>query len=472
MADQDTLQQLALNIAMNQRAMMASNFRNWAVEAYGPGSDNKRSQAWREYGWPAKVDFDKFYNLYDRQGVAYGVVHKLNEKCFETSPWVIQGDEFDEKKEETPWEKTCRLLAKKTKLWRAFREADVMRMVGKYSGILLRVADGKAWDQPITESRPVIRELIPAWEGQLEPVEFFTDTNDERYGEPEFWQFNEGELKNDKDEKFSPRNLKVHPDRIIILGNFRTGRSFLQANYNDFVNMEKIAGGSGEGFLKNASARTHVGYDKDVNLGEIARNVGLKDVSQLQDKFNQQAHDLNNGMDRLLITQGANVSQLVAAVPAPTPHYGVSLQNIAAGTRIPAKVIVGMQTGERASSEDIKEFNARAQGRRINVLTDDGDQIIEHLIRIGALESGGEELTFMWDDLTEASTAEKLEAAAKLATINKDSMGNGEAPPFDTNEIREAAGYDAKSEAELTLPDDQDVPVEPVVPAPTAPAAV
>jgi hypothetical protein len=469
MAEDPKRLQLALNVANNQQAMMASNFRAWAATAYSPGADNKRGQAWREYGWPENLQFQNFYNLYDRQGVAYGVIHKLNEKCFETNPWVIQGDEFDETKKETEWERTCRLFAKKAKLWKAFREADVYRMVGKYAAILIRIADGGAWDQPVTLSRPVIRELIPAWEGQLEPLDIVTDENSENYGEPQFWQFREGDVLKNKDDKTTPRNLKIHPDRIIILGNFRTGRSFLQANYNDFVNLEKIAGGSGEGFLKNASARTHVGYDKDVNLAEIARNFGLKGVGELQDLFNQQAHDLNNGMDRLMVTQGANVAPLVANMPDPTPHYSVSVQNIAAGTRIPVKVIVGMQTGERASSEDIKEFNARAQGRRNNVLTDDGDQIIEHLIRINCLESGGDELTFMWDDLTEASNSEKLDAAAKLVTMNKDSMGNGEVLPFDVNEIREAAGYDPKSAADL-LPDDTDAPVEPTVPAPTVPA--
>lgn len=463
---------MALNAAVNQQAMMASNFRAWAGTAYGPGADNKRNQAWREYGWPENLQFLNFYNLYDRQGVAYGVIHKLNEKCFETNPWVIQGDEFDEAKAETSWEKTARLFAKKSKLWKAFREADVYRMVGKYSAILLRIADGGRWDEPVTIGSPVIRELIPAWEGQLNPTDIVTDENAENYGEPQFWEFREGATSaTNKDEKaLAPRNLKIHPDRIIILGNFRTGRSFLQANYNDFVNLEKIAGGSGEGFLKNASARTHVGYDKEVDLAQIARNFGLKGVGELQDLFNQQAHDLNNGMDRLMVTQGANVAPLVANMPDPTPHYAVSLQNIAAGTRIPVKVIVGMQTGERASSEDIQEFNARAQGRRMNVLTDDGDQIIEHLIRIGCLASGGDELTVMWDDLTEASNSEKLDAAAKLVTMNKDSMGNGEVLPFDTNEIREAAGYDPKTDAEL-LPDDVDVaPVVPAVPA--VPAAV
>jgi len=462
---------LACNAALNQQAMFGSNFR--AALMHGQGADDKRKCAWEEYGWKQNLCFNDFFNLYERQGIAHGVVDLLNEKCFETNPWVIQGDEFDEKRKETPWEKTIRLFAKKSKLWKAFKTADAYRLVGRYSAIILQLADGKVWSDPVVGTRPVIKKLFCAWEGQLTPAEIETNPTSPNYGEPAFWQYAEGDVKQlDAEEGVTPRNLKIHPDRIIILGDWRSGASFLKAGYNAFVNLEKIEGGSGESFLKNAGRQMHVNYDKEVNLTQIARDYGLKDVADLKALFDDEARSLNNGGDRLMVTQGATATPLVSVVPDPEPHYNISIQTISASTRMPAKVIVGMQTGERGSVEDLKQFNKRGQGRRVSDLSDDSDQIIDHLIRIKVIEPApGGEFTTMWDDLTESTQAEKLAFADQMATINQKNNGNGEPPVFLSSEMRETAGFnnDADVEAEReALAEGPDPEVPPIVVPPLA----
>lgn len=459
---------LALNAACNQQAILNSNFR--AQFARGMGADNKREFAWEEYGWKRNLCFDDFYNLWDRQGVAYGVVSLLNGKCFETNPWVIEGDESDEKTAETSWEKSVRLFAKKSKLWRAFRVADEYRLVGKYAAIILQVADGGNWDAPITGGRPVIKSLIPAWEGQLTPTDIVTDQNSANFGEPAFWEFKEGAVVQSNDDTVAPRNLKIHPDRVIIVGDWRGGRSFLRAAYNAFVNLEKIEGGSGESFLKNAGRQMTIDYDPQVNLAQIAQAYKLDGVAELQELFNEQARDLNNGGDRLLITQGAKTQMLVSTVPDPTPHYGISMQTIAASTELPAKAIVGMQTGERASTEDLKQLNKRGQGRRVNELSDDIDGVVEHLMRVKLIDPvPGGEFTVMWDDLTESTFAEKLEFADKMATVNQKNAGSGDAPVFTGDEMREVAGFENDAESQRAREDEfADVEPEPAVPGASA----
>lgn len=462
---------LALNAALNQNAIFGSNFR--AAMMQGMGADDKRQCAWQEYGWKQNLCFTDFFNLYERQGVAHGVVNLLNEKCFETNPWVIQGDEYDEKRKETPWEKEFRLLAKKSKLWKAFKVADCYRLVGRYSAIILQLADGKAWDQPVAGTRPVIKKLIPAWEGQLTPDQIEANEQSADYGEPKFWQFKEGDVKQVTDDTaVAPRNLKIHPDRIIILGDWRSGSSFLKAGYNAFVNLEKVEGGSGESFLKNAGRQMHVNYDKEVNLAQIARDYGLKDVTELKTLFDEEAKSLNNGGDRLMITQGATATPLVSVVPDPQPHYDISIQTVAASTMLPAKVIVGMQTGERASTEDLKQFNKRGQGRRVSDLSDDGDQITNHLIRIKVTDAPpGGEFTVMWDDLTESSQAEKLAFADQMATINQKNAGSGEPPVYLSSEMREVSGFnnDADVQGERdALGEELDADVVPVTVPPAA----
>lgn len=463
---------MALNAACNQQAILNSNFR--MQFARGIGADNKRQYAWQEYGWPESLSFDDFYNLYDRQGVAHGVVNLLNEKCFETNPWVVQGDETDEKRPETPWEKSVRLFAKKSKLWKAFKTADEYRLVGEgWSGIILQIQDGGNWDQPVKGSRLKLKAFIPAWQGQLTPTDVDTNENSLTYGEPQFWQYAEGAVGAQAENAVPPRNIKIHPDRIIIIGDWRGGRSFLRAGYNAFVNLEKIEGGSGESFLKNAGRQMAVNYDKGVDLAQIARAYKLKDVGELQELFNEQARDLNNGGDRLMITQGASTQMLVSAVPDPTPHYNTSIQTVAASTQMPAKVIVGMQTGERASVEDLKQFNKRGQGRRVNTLSDDADLIVNHLIRVSLIEPApGGEFTTMWDDLAESTFAEKLDFADKMATINQKNAGSGDMPVYTGAEMREVSGFENDAASDRAREDEfPDVDPEPIAPAPAAPVA-
>lgn len=434
---------LAVNAALNQASILSANFR----QGFGcsMGADNKRAFAWSDYGWPTSVGFDEFFKLWDRQGVAYGVVNRMTDKCFETHPWVIQGDEFEEEKEETEWDKEFKRFAKRSELWPAIHEADRRRLVGGYAALLIQVKDGKPWTDPVTDDRGVVKSYIPAWAGQLTPCEFDEDVNSATYGEPRFWEFKEGATTVGGVSALAPRNLKVHPDRILIIGDWRTGRSYLRAAYNSFVNLEKIEGGSGEGFLKNASNRMAINYDANANLQTLATHYGLKNVDSLRQAMNDAATDLNSGVDRLLITQGATVTPLVGVVPDPTPHYSVSIQTISASTGQPAKIIVGMQTGERASTEDLKDFNKLGQGRRTGPLSRDIKQAIEHLQRIHLVSAvPGEDFTVMWDDLTESTQGEKLDNADKMAGINQKNLGVGEGPVFSGAQIRETAGWEGE----------------------------
>lgn len=454
--------------------MQRPNFFNRLLNFLpGMGSDDKREHAWKEYGWKEELCFQDFYKLYERQGVAQGVVNLLNNKCFETNPWVIEGDEFDEKRKETPWEKQFRLFAKKSKLWKAFKTADRYRLVGKYAAIIIQLQDGLGWDQP-AGTRPVVKRFIPAWEGQLTPTDIVQDETSDLYGEPGFWQYKESAVQPNMasgETAILMRDVKIHPDRIIILGDWRAGSSFLKPGYNAFVNLEKIEGGSGESYLKNAARQISINFDKETKVEDLVRANGLKNAEELQGLIDDQTRDLNTGIDASMVTWGGTVTPLVAVVPDPTPHYSINIQTIAASVEMPAKVISGMQTGERASVEDLKQFNKRGQGRRISELTDEGEQIVGHLFRIAVMPAPDGETTFMWDDLTEASFAEKLANAKTMGEVNSSNAGNGDMPVFASAEIREAAGYDNDPETDRLREDDMpDVEPEPIVPDTAAPA--
>ena len=427
---------LAVNHALNDARMARARM---GLLAPTMGLDNKRHSAWCEYGFPEQVTYENLYALYRRGGIAHGAVEKLVGKCWQTNPEIIEGDDADESKDETAWEKNTKKVFTK-RLWRAFAEADRRRQVGRYAGILLHINDSRTWDQPVVRGKS-LKKVTIAWAGSLTVSEWVTDQKSAGYGQPKQWKYVESLPSGGTNQRF------VHPDRVFILGDYSNDAiGFLEPGYNACVSLEKVEGGSGESFLKNAARQLNVNFEKEIDFNNLASLYGVS-MDELQDKFNEVAGEMNRGNDVLMTTQGATVTPLVTAVADPSATYNVNLQTFAASVDIPVKVLVGMQTGERASTEDQKYFNARCQSRRGD-LSFEIEDFSDKLIDLKIIDAVSEK-TVIWDDLNEQTGTEKLANAKTMAEINQTFQGSGENPAFSREEIRTAAGYENVDEFPL-----------------------
>lgn len=427
---------LAVNHALNDARMARARM---GLMAPTMGLDNKRHSAWCEYGFPEQVTYENLYALYRRGGIAHGAVEKLVGKCWQTNPEIIEGDDADESKDETAWEKKTKKVFTK-RLWRAFAEADRRRLVGRYAGILLHINDSRTWDQPVVRGKS-LKKVTIAWAGSLTVSQWVTDENSADYGQPKQWKYVESLPNGGTNQRF------VHPDRVFILGDYSNDAiGFLEPGYNACVSLEKVEGGSGESFLKNAARQLNVNFEKEIDFNNLASLYGVS-IDELQDKFNEVAGEMNRGNDVLMTTQGATVAPLVTAVADPSATYNVNLQTFAASVDIPVKVLVGMQTGERASTEDQKYFNARCQSRRGD-LSFEIEDFSDKLIDLKIIDAVSEK-TVIWDDLNEQTGTEKLANAKTMAEINQTFQGSGENPAFSREEIRTAAGYENTDEFPL-----------------------
>ena len=425
---------LALNSALSERATIMA--RQSLV--HGGSSDASRPCSWVSYGYKNVLCFSDFYRMFERDGIAHGAIMTLSDACWSEDPEVIEGSEEDRAENPTPWEESFKKLAKRLKIWEHFRDSDTRRLVGQYSCILLQFKDSKQWDQPVGKaSEQQLINLIPAWQGQVKIASWYDNPADANFGKPKEFIYSENAL----DDNFNAepgRIVTVHPDRVVVIGDIRNGVPFLRSGYNDLVNIGKVLGGSGESFLKNASRQLAINFEKDVQLDQIARAHGVP-VSDLQEIFNDVTLGMSKGLDQTIITQGATVSPLVATVPDPFPAFDISLQSFCASVRIPSKIIVGNQTGERASSEDIKSFNKRCQGRRVNTLSSDIETFVDHLMRLGVLLTT--ETSVCWNDLTESSKDEKMTIVQKMADINAKMLSSG-VPVFTAEEMRDVGGFE------------------------------
>lgn len=420
---------------LSQRAILAERMQ---YMKQGGGNDAKRPQAWCEYGYAEDLTFEDFLRLYERHGVAHGSVHILLDKCWQTAPQVIQGDPDDKATKLKPWEKKLNRELKRLKFFRAFKEADRMRLVGRYSGILLQVKDNKKWSEPLTSG--VLQRLIPAWEGQLKPSTWDTDETSPTYGDVLTWTYSEASV-NENNNDAPGRQVTLHASRVIIVGDYRTGVPFLKAGYNDCVTMEKIIGGVGESVLKNAARQLAISFAQEVDMNNVAASMGLP-LKDLHTGFDDIAKGMNRGQDSVLGLQGATISPLVSTVPNPQPPFDVALQSFSASVQIPGKIIIGTQTGVLAGNADQESFSLRAQGRRESQLSDDLDNALRQLIQTKLLDAPpGDDFSICWDDLTEASPSEKATRAKVLADINTAGLGTGDRY-FTVDEVRDAAGFE------------------------------
>ncbi|WP_322997944.1 anti-CBASS protein Acb1 family protein [Castellaniella sp.] len=435
---------LAVNAAMNQNAIARA--RMGMLNPYGL-DDKRKCSAWQEYGFPDTITYEMLFGLYRRGGLGHGAVEKLVGTCWKTSPWVIEGDDQDESRPETAWEKSATQTLT-ARVWRAFADADRRRLVGRFAGLLLHINDGHQWSQPAAKGKSLVK-VTPAWAGSLKPAKFDTDENSQTYGQPTEWWY--AELGSNGT---AGRRVRIHPDRVFILGDWRDDAiGWLEPAYNAFVSLEKVEGGSGESFLKNAARQLNINFDSEgVDFASLASMYGVK-LEELREKFDEVAVEMNRGNDTVLVTQGATTTPLVSNVPDPRPTYDINLQTVSAALDIPSRVMVGNQQGERASTEDLRYFNARCQSRRQD-LGFEIEDFVDHLTRIGVLKPIAEK-AIMWDDLNEQTTTEKLESALKMSQINQTAIATGEAV-FGSNEIRTAAGYDPDGAEPLGEDDDED----------------
>ena len=441
----------------------------------GQPGNTKRTKLWDEFGYPNNLEFDRYYRAYERNAVAYAAVHKLLESCWMDNPTIIDGEEEKEAEETTEWEKAVTKLLKKH--WAKIKDADRRNLVGRYSALLIQFRDGREWSQPVDKNVVArlkdksIVKLIPAWESQIKPGNFDTDTLSETYGQPVSYNFNEQPVGDDG--TYGPvRGVTVHPDRIIVLcegaedENMLSGVPFLRAGYNKLLDLEKVSGGSAEGFLKNASRQLGIAFDKETNMDALKRaatDAGFKDLG---DALNDKVAKMNRGTDAALVMQAGTPSVLSVAAADPKPTWEVTANEFAASIQCPYTILFGQQTGRLASDEDKTDWAKRCNGRRWGFMSSVIETILERFWTLGVIDqpSSGE-VSLAWSDLLAPSEKEKIANMQAMATVAKDTQQAFGTPAVDENEIRAVGELEPRKEVKTPDPEQKVITDDPLNPA-------
>lgn len=397
---------------------------------------------WKDYGWPEDLDFDRFYRMYSRSGLAAAAIDKTIAKTWQTMPALWES----EQPAESLGEESIRKHFARRKIWRALMEADRRSMVGEYAGAVLLLRDGLTLDQPVASVRGGIESvvgIIPAWQGQLTVAEWDTAQTSDTYGEPLYFQFDEQAV--GSAQVTGKSQVRIHRDRVLIWSDDGTlnCRSALEPGYNDVSDAEKIKGAGGEGFWKSARGAPIIEAAQGVTVDDMVRGMGATSADDVRDKLNDKVDDFQHGFDKALMIGGFTAKPMTITLPQPKEFWEPCVQSFAASMSIPFKILVGNITGERASTEDAQEWAQTNMSRRENRVLPILHDFIDRLVAWGVLEK--RDWTIGWDSLLEDSPDDKLGRAKTMSEINKQL---GTEPAFLPDEIREAAGFKPSDEVE------------------------
>lgn len=418
---------------------------------FGAGLDAKRPSAWTEYGYKTQLTFEDFRQAYERGGVGHGAVHKLLDRCWQEFPRIKQ----PEADKETPWEKKTLAVITAIKGWQKLQGFDRRNLIGRYSALIYRVADSKSLREPLLKATKLV-DIVPLFEDQIKVTEWFSDTNDtENYGKPRMFQYRTRSPSSQTNTEARPEEwVDVHPSRVQILAegaegdDFYEGVPLLKAGFNAMVDIEKLSGGGAESALKNSARTIKFEYDANAQPQAITSNPdGTPGTKTVREVHEEQTRKLNRSQDSAIVIQGGKADTLQTQVANLGPQFEISSNIFSASVRMPFTILFGQQTGRLASDEDQKEMNARAAARQRNELTPMLTEFVTRMQACGLIDAGDFEIE--WPDLGAPTDEQKIDKAAKMATMNKTTFdGGGTKPIFDENEIRKAAGYEERDEGD------------------------
>ena len=435
--------------------------------------DAKRPAAWTQFGYKENPTFSDFYRAYERGGAGHGAIHRILDVCWREKPRIKQRDEDAE----TPWEEKVEGVLRSINAWQKLRDFDRRNMIGRYAGLIYRVADGRALREPLVRATRLV-DLVPVYEDQIKVTAWDSDPQSENFGRPTMWQYRmrrpgEGDTQGAPDQW-----VDVHPSRVQILAegapgvDFFDGVPLLRAGFNALVDIEKISGGSAESYLKNSARHLVVEFAADATPENITRNAdGSTGTKGVREVIEEQTQSLNRNIDASIVMQGGKVTTLQTHQSDPQPAFDVAGNLFAASVRVPFTILFGQQTGRLASDQDQKDMHARCRSRQVNDLTPMLTEFVRRMQAAGIIDAGDFEVE--WEPLDTPGDDQKATVLGKVTAAMKQAFDAGLPPIFDGNELRGIMDFETIDTLDglPDRPDLPDVPDDPEAnPAPALPA--
>lgn len=448
---------------------------------------NELPTLWDGVGYPAEgaLTFADHWLRYERQGFARGIIDKPANSTWQEPPEIVDdGRSIDNDVDgKTDFEQQIHQFFEgehtRRKPHHRMCVADKLARLGKFSLIVLGFGDGRDLSEPVqgvhestleaTSSQTSVDDgedtrefdslddlayITVFGEDRVESIDTVTDMRDERFRLPETYEVITEEDESDGDEQ----TTEIHWTRVIhvpqgALENDVEGTRELKPVWNNLLNLEKINAASGEGYWRGGYQGLVV-TPPETQSGEVAQ---FEDDGEA---VHNQIRQYEQNMMRTLFSTG-NINTLDSTIDSPTPHIEAQVREIAACKEQPQSILMGNETGERATSEDKKMWHEFISGVR-NTFAEPVIllPIINRLIDVGVLpEPAGDSYTIDWSSLYEMSEETESQVRERRAnTLNTLSNGDPERLASRAELRKKGLGWSAEYGSEVDDDFDPDNP--------------
>ncbi|WP_254535224.1 anti-CBASS protein Acb1 family protein [Halomarina litorea] len=399
--------------AIQMRNLLAANLG----QQYGGDRD-----LYKTFGWQKQPDIEDFYAMYLRHPYAQAIVDTPVETTWRGAPEIDDEEETDAE-EQTPFEAGVQRLTNDHRVWHYAKRADRLAGIGQFGVLVIGFDDGEDLSAPVNasvlsslsgDSQSPILWLRPFSQLSVDDMKV-GGPDSPRWGKPTHYRLDLGDENDALADDGPDRTIWVHHQRVIhvpaqeLLDDEIRSRSRLEAPYNPLYDIEKTLGSAAELAYRSADRGLHINVDPEYRLED-----GGKRLDEEVQKF---VHDLQP----FIRTEGADIEELGGADIDPSPIIASEIEAISAVTRIPQSVLKGNETGERATTQDLKEFYGTITERREQFVTPTlVRELLDRLRRFGVLdEPTGGDYDVDWPPLAEQSAKDISEVQLNRAKILK-----------------------------------------------------
>ncbi|MDL0133511.1 anti-CBASS protein Acb1 family protein [Halobacterium salinarum] len=361
------------------------------------------------FSWDKNPTVEDFYALALRNPYAYAVTFLEPETIWRDPPEIVDKGEPPGDGTQTQFEADVDDIIEETRAWHYARRAHKLAGIGKFGVLVIEFNDidgheglGKPVGNPdsIIGLKPLSRASIsdvrvggPGTNRWGEPVKYQLDFDDENE--------TEGVI-----QREGPEEVWVHHTRVIhipsdeLLDDEIRGIPRQKPVYNNLIDVERTLGAAGTLAYRAAAWGIHVNIDKDFQLDDNG------------DKLREHLQRWQHGLENVLRTHGADdVKSLGGEDIDPQPIIDPNIEAISAQTGIPQSVLKGNETGERATSQDLKEWYGKLGEDREGFVTPQiVREFIDRLLRYDLVtDPQGEGYSADWKPLAEMSESDEAD---------------------------------------------------------------
>lgn len=410
---------------------------------FGISPDGKRNYN-ELYGYGEVLDYKDYYGMYKRSGFGSVVVKKVAKACWKEIPKIMSGDQqiLEDEMDQLS----------KVGLFRKMERADIMNRIGSFSVLLIGLPDSQTdLRQPAGTARDIDGMYFNPYSCDgIEIMAWDNDPISKRFGLPELYQLQTTRY-GDKRKDIQQSSVVVHWSRVVhlaegALDSSVEGASALEPVFNALIDVNKVRGGSGEAFFKNARQQRSLEADKDAKLEK-----GSEALATLKDNID----NFDNGWESTLRVQNMKVSQLNPSLVSPRDTFDVIVEEISGETGIPIRILTGKGGGQMAGVEDRASWNSLISDRQTSECDGYVIQLLEVMASAGMIDLP-DDMTIEWPAqkaMSEKEEADSNEKKAKTLKSVIDALNTPVGDELDAESVFREFGLDG-IEADYSAIDD------------------